>query len=258
MRRFASVFARRKPSSSASESSTDDQNNAKKSWKKWLNTPKQQQKEERQPLVDDGDDEVDQLDTSMLLALTRDSLAAPSTSPLSPFVEPEGPMFPRSVNTPLHLPQPQSLRVRILKSSLLRHNSKSSNPPLFLPSSDLPNISRPKTPVHLASRGTDRWITRPCFEERYSVYLPSPSGIQPKHVSASLAIAALEYSEHLDVMAHPDLLAHQDRSETATPSHPALPSVPGIIELDNHPKSCSSILALQNRLVLLRNLWPPP
>lgn len=261
MRRFASVFALRKPSSSASESSTDDQNSVKKSWRKWLNNPKQQphqRREEKRPLVDDVDDGVDELDTSMVLALTRDSLATLPTGPLSPFVEPEGPMFPRSVNTPLVLSRQQSLRVRILKSSLLRHHSKSSTsaiPPLFPPSSDFPNISRPKTPVHLASRGIDRWITRPCFEERYLVYLPSPSGIQPKHVSASLAVAALEYPDHLDVMAHSDILAHRDKPETAMSS---LPSVPGIIEPDNHPKSYSSILTLQNRLAHLRNPWPPP
>src|SRR6266511_2103247 len=225
MRRFASVFALRKPSSSASESSTDDQSNAKKSWKKWLNTSRHrhQQREERQTLINDADDEVDELDKRTLLALTKDSLAAPSSS-LSPFVQPEGPVFPRSVNVPLLLPRPQSLRVRVLKSSLLRHHSSSSNsgiPPLFPPSSDLPNISHPKSPVQSASQGIHHWITRPCFEERYLVYIPSPSGIQPKHVSASLAIAALEYPEYLDIMAHPDHFVHQDGPKTATPSHPA-------------------------------------
>jgi hypothetical protein len=60
------------------------------------------------------------------------------------------------------------------------------------------------TLVFRASPGLRRWISRPCFEDRFSVFLPSDDGVRQSPVTSTLAVAALEYSDSLDILADPD------------------------------------------------------
>jgi hypothetical protein len=72
------------------------------------------------------------------------------------------------------------------------------------------------TQIFPASPGVRRWISRPCFEDRFSVFLPSQDGIRKTPVVATLAVTALEYSEFLDVMVYPDF----DPSSPSPPDSP--------------------------------------
>jgi len=72
------------------------------------------------------------------------------------------------------------------------------------------------------SPGLTRWISRPCFEDRYAVYLPGPdSSILSSPVSAaSLAVADLEYSEALEAMVEQDHPFHSSPILITTPPTP--------------------------------------
>ena len=247
MRRFTSVFALKKrdsdysaTSSTGSASTPDDDRPLKRSWKIWLGGKRAHPRplpEIKYSEVDDSDDEDVSSPPCSLAApsdaaralqsfvvLTQNSLLPPTA--ISPFhTASHGSIFPRSINVPHVLPRPSSLRVKLLKSRLLRRysdiNSSSSSSnlvpilplakkhylPLLTPSVDFPDISRPLFPTpksYPASPGLRRWVTRPCFEERCQIYLPSHSGIETSPISASFAIAAIEYSPHLDIMAVPE------------------------------------------------------
>ncbi|KAF8165265.1 hypothetical protein B0H34DRAFT_231065 [Crassisporium funariophilum] len=154
--------------------------------------------------------------------LVKNSLAPPL--PVSPFVQhASGPIFPRSCNRTNILTSQSPVRISMFRQRMLRRlqssaltsaelaailpiASKTIIPVITHPPSDI-DISRPQksTKIFLASPGIRRWITRPCFEDRYMVYLATNTGIDCRPVSASsLAIAALEYPEHFDVMVNPD------------------------------------------------------
>jgi hypothetical protein len=182
MRRIASVLIAKR----------DDDGRPKKSWKPWLR---------RRPApTHDLDLDLDDADLSSLIAFTRLSLTVPPSVP--PFAPHS--LFPRSMNPPCLLPQPPSLRRRVLKSAILhRCDSQYQEQPCIV--SDFPNISRP--PVsHSSSPGLRRWLSRPCFEDRTLIYSPLDSGIILSQVSASLPVAAIEFSEHLASMADPGVL----------------------------------------------------
>lgn len=267
MRRFTSVFALKKrdsdysaTSSTGSVSTPDDDRpvNNKRSWKIWLAGKRAHPR----PLpeirynevdVDSDDEDVSSPPCSLaapsdaaralqcFVVLTQNSLIPPTA--ISPFhTASHGSIFPRSINVPHVLPRPSSLRVKLLKSRLLRRysdidsTSSSSNLvpilplakkhylPLMTPSDDFPDISRPLSPApksYPASSGLRRWVTRPCFEERCQIYLPSHSGIETSPISASFAIAAIEYSPHLDIMAVPEFFVD--------PSHSVLQDVSTIV-----------------------------
>ncbi|KAJ3479385.1 hypothetical protein NLJ89_g12330 [Agrocybe chaxingu] len=62
--------------------------------------------------------------------------------------------------------------------------------------------------IFSSSSGVRAWVARPCYEERNLIYLPNQAaGIDVRPISSLLAIAALEYSEYLDVMVDPDFLS---------------------------------------------------
>ncbi|KAF9464465.1 hypothetical protein BDZ94DRAFT_497077 [Collybia nuda] len=133
-------------------------------------------------------------------------------------------IFPRSSNPSTRLPPQNSLRITTLKNCLqsrcelaatrgLTSTEQLSIASLVsrliapttsvsLPSSvfDEPALSK-TTVVSLTSRGLRRWISRPCFEDRYTVFFPDGDGVAHKHVTGgTLAVAALEYSEAIDAM----------------------------------------------------------
>jgi hypothetical protein len=174
-----------------------------------------------------------------LLVLSKNALV-PQLS-LPPFVQHNlGPLFPRSVNRPALLPPPTSTRATMLRTHLIVQLTNSDfgldailpfghnppPPPLSPPPPSFPDVSCPTnaSKIFPASPGIRRWIARPCFEDRYVVYLPSPSGVDIRPVSAAaMAIAALEFSEHLDAMADPDF-DQQTRPESS--SHASDPDPP--------------------------------
>ena len=157
-----------------------------------------------------------------ILVLSKNALVPALAIP--PFVVQHdlGPLFPRSVNPPALLPPPSNIRVTLLRTRLVAQLDNSFVYHPRFPS--FPDVSHPTNPSKIfpASPGVRRWIARPCFEDRYVVYLPSPSGVDIRPVSAAaLAVAALEFSEHLDAMADPDFDHHaypEDYSPGMSPS----------------------------------------
>ena len=201
MRRISSVFMLKKK---------DDDRHPKRSWKSWLRRrPEHLHKDD-----DDDNSTPSTLPLDSLIPFTRHSLEVPPSLP--PFA-PDS-LFPRSVSETSTLPRRRSLRIHVLKSAILHRygNFKRCEQPCTL--SDFPNISRP--PVsYPSSPGIRRWLSRPCFEDRYVVYTPVDSGITCSQVSASLPVAAIEYSDYLGIMADPSL-------------HPVTP-VAGMLFLDS-------------------------
>ncbi|PPR07036.1 hypothetical protein CVT26_005237 [Gymnopilus dilepis] len=268
MRRFASVFLRRKdkdkdrpkakhspppsdtdpsdppstpqlsilsaPASSASSSSHSASlppiDEHKGSWRRWVG-PK------RTP-ASKADWPPEEEEVSLFLEIHLQNSLVPQL-PVAPFVQHNlGPFFPRSSNRPHLLPPSHDIRVTMFRKNLLTRlkrgdlspselasirplSSKQtpslvSAPPPSFPDSAFPP---PTTKVLPASPGVRRWISRPCFEDRYEILLPVNGHVQPFAVSSATAVAALEYSEHLDVMADPDF-------DLFSPSPPAEPTPP--------------------------------
>lgn len=159
-----------------------------------------------------------------LVVLTKNSLAPPL--PISPFVQHSlGPIYPRSSNHPRVLPRRLPMIAVMMKKRLLT----SLEDPSFIPPSEESFLhyfnSRPTsseisfqktltfdtsypertTKIFRSSPGLRRWISRPCFEDRFVVFVPEGNDVKCRAISgSSLAIAALEYSEYLDVLVDPD------------------------------------------------------
>ncbi|KJA30194.1 hypothetical protein HYPSUDRAFT_196448 [Hypholoma sublateritium FD-334 SS-4] len=155
------------------------------------------------------------------LMLSNAAAVPPSVSPFTQ--QPDGRVFPRSINPRNRLPPPPAdTRVAMLTKHLAsRLHTADLSPaeiaaisplalrplPVARPHTAHPHdASRPPTTTKIlpASPGLRRWIARPCFEDRYVIYSQSASGIDVRPISSSWAIAALEYPEHLDVMVNPD------------------------------------------------------
>ena len=189
---------------------------------------------------------------TVLTALTQNSLARDEDpwASLPPFVLPTDslrPIFPRSTSRPMAISNPisaapSSIRVRLLKSRLLRSletpvlEASSSSIEFAFSTAELENLARRPVPTTSApastpasashtrdanapyppptlppipySLGIRRWIARPCFEDRYRVWTSDSSNYPSPVSAASLAVAALEYSEQLDVMADPDVFVY--------------------------------------------------
>lgn len=144
-------------------------------------------------------------------------------------------LFPRSCNqlrtTPVFDMRHHMLKRQLLKR--LQHLSAEDakeilpfslrNTPAPLPALNLPShevVYPPKSAqIFFASPGIRRWISRPCFEDRFSVFLPSGDGIRQTPVVGSLAVAALEYSELLDAMVDPDFDPSLPPSESSQDTH---------------------------------------
>ena len=228
MRRFTSIFIKRDKTSDLSSSSSSTNSDHSTPWKSWIGAKRLSQKpppivvdEEDSPSEeeDEEDEEDDGYDPNNIRIRIQNALAVhPHAN--SPFVHhPDQPIFPRSCNNTNVLKTSSSIRISMFNSrllarldstalapselSLLGSKPQSSINHPILPSSD---IARPPTSSHIssASSGIQRWIARPCFEDRFLVYSPTDNAIQCRPVTSSMAIAALEYPEYLDVMADPD------------------------------------------------------
>ena len=237
MRRFTAIFVKRDKNSdlSSSSSSTNSDNSSHPPWKSWIGAKRSSQKLPPQPIVlvhhdieedspsEDEDDE-DEYDQSNIRTRIQNALAV-NPLPNSPFVHlPDQPIFPRSTNNANSFKAQSSTRIAMFNSHLLaRLNSgpllpselstilpfasKSAPSPITHPILPFSDIARPpaiSSHVASASLGIQRWIARPCFEDRFAVYTPTDTTVQCRPVTSSVAIAALEYPEYLDVMADPD------------------------------------------------------
>lgn len=129
--------------------------------------------------------------------------------------------FPRSCNRPSKLSPVLDLRRVVLKRRLLQRlgslSAQDEKELLPFASLNTPAPSQaPAVPDHnavhpsntaqtfSASPGLRRWISRPGFEDRFVVFQHSKDGIHQGPIVGTLAVAALEYSELVDVMVDPD------------------------------------------------------
>ncbi|KAF8238764.1 hypothetical protein L208DRAFT_208350 [Tricholoma matsutake] len=159
-----------------------------------------------------------------LKLIVENSLVPPPSC--SPFIQHSdtSPIFPWSCNPASDFPRKNSMLSNLLKTRLLRRLEDSSrslsrseqlyiaplgsrqiSPVARHSSSSLP-FDEPapwkKTLISLSSPGLHRWISRPCFEDRYSVVIPTDEGVFRQRVTGTaFAVASLEYSEALDAMA---------------------------------------------------------
>ena len=240
MRRFAaSVFAPRrdKPPSSGSDTSlrsADDPLPSKKSWKSWFKTPHHK----LTLVVESSPSETDSDDVhpppADLARLVVNSLHRPLTQSSSPFAHPSNApfIFPRSCNPPHSSPPPPTLRTITLKRRLHHRLLVDSrrllpqSPPLISPEPPMDDlidaVPASTAVISLVSPGLTRWISRPCFEDRYTVYLPGPDGsiFHCQVSAASFAVADLEYSEALEAMVERDHLFHPSPILITTPPTP--------------------------------------
>ena len=153
--------------------------------------------------------------------IVHNSLVPPPSC--SPFIQQSDTsyVFPRSCNPARDLSREDSMLSSMLKTRLSRRLADSSqtlnsteqqdiaslggrqiSPPS---SSELP-FDEPapwnKMWISLSSPGLHRWRSRPCFEDRYNVFIPTDEGVFRQRVSGTaLAVASLEYSEAIDAMA---------------------------------------------------------
>ncbi|KAF9495407.1 hypothetical protein BDN71DRAFT_1430992 [Pleurotus eryngii] len=142
---------------------------------------------------------------------------------LPPFANVAGsPLFPKSCNA-LGLPKQRALLATMFRQRLLRRldgdgipmddpdimhfaslNLGQYVPPRASLMSSSIDISSVPTDFHVSgfSTGVRRWISRPCFEERYLVWLPEDGVIVRKGISGtSFAVLDLEFSEAMEVTA---------------------------------------------------------
>ncbi|TFK75825.1 hypothetical protein BDN72DRAFT_351575 [Pluteus cervinus] len=180
-----------------------------------------------------------------LSILIRNSLVPPQ--PVFPFLhQPGHPLFPRSCNPVRHLSPPASLRINTLKTNSLHHLQSSSSLTPKEEESIAPFGSRPVpavlqslTPSHdepahpkaasvpTVSEGVRQWIARPCFEDRYDVFLSTDGGIScQKVIGPPLGVAALEYSELLDLMVALDLAEPASPQQVDVTSNVSMSSPP--------------------------------
>lgn len=159
-----------------------------------------------------------------LHSLTTYALAPTFSAPPLLYL-PDVPLFPRSANSTSSLPYRETMVSTLHRTQILRrlarrdltiseersitsftsrrtlpikshfHLSKLDNSPV----SDVRRVSN-------VSQGLNQWISRPCFEERMSVYTPGPSGrsddIVVHNVSGgALGVAALEVSDFIELLA---------------------------------------------------------
>lgn len=175
--------------------------------------------------------------------LVQNSLAPPNSGP-TPFTQRSDAqyLFPRSCNPPRQLPREYSMRSTMLKTRLFSQCEEAAtrgptpseqlsiaslasrlippSTPVSPPSPlfDEPALSK-TTVISLTSRGLRRWISRPCFEDRYAVLVPEGDSVVRQRVTGgALAVAALEYSEAIDAMIDFNL----GEAEPLPPPAPAL------------------------------------
>lgn len=148
---------------------------------------------------------------------------------------PDIPLFPRSVNSVSSLSHQDTMASTLHRNQILRRLARrdlTASEERSVASFTSPRPLPAKSPFFLSkfdggptcnvrrvsnvSQGLKRWVSRPCFEDRMSVYTLGPSGrpddIVVHNVSGSaLGVEALEVSEAIDVLAGYNV---EERSET--------------------------------------------
>lgn len=161
--------------------------------------------------------------------LTRSKLLPrASVAPLLQRTDSSAPGFPSSCQRHPSRSPPSTLSIRMFRTLLLRRldgNVSERDQSLLasFPGTDLePQQAVPPTDwltdlnagdaaipkkAHVSpqSEGVRQWINRPCFEDRFVSYVAEGELLKVERVTAALAIAALEYSDHLDLLAAPEL-----------------------------------------------------
>lgn len=177
-----------------------------------------------------------------LHSLTTHALAPTFSAPPLLYL-PNVPLFPRSANPVSSLPRPETMASTLHRTQLLRRLTRSDlsvseeqsiasfasrrvspTKSHFLLSKPDEGAASDVKRVSNVSRGLKRWISRPCFEDRMSVYTLGPSG-QPDHivihnvVGSSLGVEALEVSATIEVLA-----GYSVEEQSETPWLPTLSS----------------------------------
>ena len=168
-----------------------------------------------------------------------------------------GPFYPRSCNASTELPRNRSMRYNLFQKRLLRRVEETPSDAMSFPyvvtsREPIPIDPLASLPAHVTpwpsqelqistfSVGIRRWIKRHCFEDKNSEYLPSEEGVQARRITgSSLGVAALEYSEILDILAYPDDYA-SDTSAAKT-DVPVVTIVPPSSQLNSEPASSSQL-----------------
>ncbi|KAG6911180.1 hypothetical protein DXG01_003047 [Tephrocybe rancida] len=241
---------------------TVDRQASKKSWHSWL------KRSNKKPLPDwapSHDIEDSPYESSIVDEPPGDSvepftvLVKNSLQPLQP---PSAPfsyrsdvayIFPKSVNLASSLPRVQSLEIDVLKRRL-HYRLQVDNRPFTkselrsiasLASRRITPVVPVKQPPHPfnepapskttiitpSSPGLGNWVSRPCFEDRYDLFIPEQDGIISRRpiVGSNLAVAALEFSETIESMVDFDLIqpTAQLAIEIPTETVPSPPSSSG-------------------------------
>lgn len=181
---------------------------------------------------------------TLLHSLTTYALAPTFSAP--PLLQlPNVPLFPRSVNLVSTLPSQETTASTLHRTQLLRRLarrdlsvSEERSITSFTSRRTLPARSRSPLPksgdgtvcdvkrVGNVSQGLKRWISRPCFEDRMSVYAPGPSGrsddiLVHRVVGGALGVAALEVSETIEILAGYNVEERSEIPWLATLSSPS-------------------------------------
>lgn len=141
---------------------------------------------------------------------------------LPPFIQlPDTPSYPRSCSSIRSFPRQETFQSSMHKSRLLKRLSNTGKPLTsaeqlsILPfakynptlvKTDMPHADDEVAPSKLSqispySKGLQTWISRPCFEDRYLVWMRSEEGIICRSVQGTrLGVASLEFSEALEAM----------------------------------------------------------
>ncbi|KAL0566276.1 hypothetical protein V5O48_015737, partial [Marasmius crinis-equi] len=181
----------------------------------------------------------------------------------SPFVQRQDlPLYPRSCNPSRRLQKQGTTEVvmhkrRLLErlrdrpsltrreeDSILPFRSKKMPSPALAQEASVNEVAPRKTDkITGFSPGLRQWTNRPPFEERLCIWLPIGETITCQRVSSAFAVAALEFSESLEVMA--DLPASPS-SPTFSVTPPLSPSsgpsasAPELFQSADPPSSSSS------------------
>ncbi|KAG6873761.1 hypothetical protein C0995_011580 [Termitomyces sp. Mi166 len=176
--------------------------------------------------------------------LVKNSLQPPPPPPTPFSRRPHDPYaFPKSVDRPSLLPRSHSLATLTLKRHILKRLQDGHRPfseselrsiaPLAsrritpVPVNQLPhpfNATAPykTTIISPSSPGLGTWVSRPCFEDRYDLFIPEQDDTISRRpvVGSDLAVAALEFSQAIEAMVDSDLspqLVVDTPSETVSP-----------------------------------------
>ncbi|KAG6829603.1 hypothetical protein H0H92_004072 [Tricholoma furcatifolium] len=214
-----------------------NRSSSRKSWRSWIKS--NSKKPSHTPLPDylpsqepslHEDTAADLIQAFTLIVTNSLDPLPPPPTPFSHRVDPPY-IFPKSVNPASTLPKPQSLATVTFKKRILTRLKDQSNPftksellsIASLTARQLTPLDSPNHAIHpfnesapskstitsLSSSGLGNWILRPCFEDRYDLFIPEQDGPISRHPvqGSNLAVAALEFSETLEVMADADQLA---------------------------------------------------